>query len=256
MPRVGSYAYPLFRLNSLLRETKVLHEKFGTKEFTREHVAQVLGQKITSGGLSQKLADLKSYGLISNTSGRFTITDIGIKTTFPGTESERADYLDKSVRNISLWRAIYEKCGKDPLADTFYLELAEITGITRPESQTVAENVRKSYIDDAKYLLSVKTPVKEPEPEKPSSGDVLEPARGRKPNMNATQTEPIFPNMNTDGSFPTLYDPELGATIVIDTPRKYQVAKIFWEAIAAKWERSNGSEKEPNEQGQTPPSES
>lgn len=256
MPRVGSYTYPLFRLNALLRETKVLHEKFGTKEFTRDHVAQVLGQKTTSGGLSQKLADLKSYGLISNTSGRFTVTDIGIKTTFPGTEAERADYLDRAVRNISLWRAIYEKCGKDPLVDTFNLELAEITGITRPEAQTVAETVRKSYIDDAKYLLSIKTPVKEPEPEKPSFGDVSEPARDRKPNMNATQTAPTFSNMNTDGSFPTLYDPELGATIVIDTPRKYQVAKIFWEAIAAKWEGKGELEKKPNESGQTPPSES
>jgi hypothetical protein len=240
MPRVGNYTYPLFKLSTLLKETKTLHEKFGTKEFTKDHVAQVLGQKSTSGGLSQKLADLKAYGLISSNQGRFTVTDIGIKATF-GSDSERIDSLDKAVRNVSLWRAVYEKCGKDPLPDTFNLELAEITGITRPESQTVADTVRKSYIDDAKYLIIVKTPVKEPEPENPVSGHDPAPARGRNENMGSTQTiSPVLPSIKMEGTQPILYDPELGASIVIDTPRKFQVAKIFWEAIAAKWER-NGS---------------
>jgi len=186
MPRVGMYTYPLFRLNSLLSTTKTLHEKFGNKDFTREHVAQVLGQKSTSGGLSQKLADLKAYGLISDSQSRYTVTDLGIKATF-GREAEKPEALDKAVRNIPLWRAIYEKCGKDPLADTFDLDLAEITGITAPESKNMADTVRKSYIEDVKYLLTVKTPAKEPEPGKTVTGGDPEQARGRKNDMETAQ---------------------------------------------------------------------
>jgi hypothetical protein len=208
MPRVGSYTYPLFRLNALLRETKTLHEKFGTKEFTRDHVAQVLGQKSTSGGLSQKLADLKAYGLISNTQGRFTVTDIGIKATF-GTDAERPDSLDKAVRNIPLWRAIYEKCGKDPLVDTFNLELAEITGITRPKSQTVAESVRKSYMDDAKYLLTVNVPSIKPDSKKDDpdkeSEKGSEGARDRRPKVEITET-PGFIHIKYPGCCDAIID--------------------------------------------------
>ncbi|MFA5253084.1 MAG: hypothetical protein WC367_00260 [Methanoregula sp.] len=245
MPRVGSYTYPLFRLNALLKDTKTLHEKFGTKEFTRDHVAQVLGQKSTSGGLSQKLADLKSYGLISNTQGRFTVLDIGIKATF-GTESEKTDALDKAVRNIPLWRAIYEKCGKDPLADTFNLDLAEITGITRPESQNIAETVRKSYMDDAKHLVTVDNHIKNPDSEKPQSDDGPYPARsgtaGVDPQPPAGRAISVGAIGGMSGNEPVLYVPELGASFVIDTPRKFQVAKIFWEAIAAKWEGKSQNE--------------
>jgi hypothetical protein len=195
MSRVGMYTYPLFRLNALLGTTKTLHEKFGNKDFTREHVAQVLNQKPTSGGLSQKLADLKSYGLISDSQSRYTVTDLGIKATF-GRDAERTAALDKAVRNIPLWKVIYEKCGKDPLADTFDLDLAEITGITAPESKNVANSVRKSYIEDIKYLLTVKTPAKEAEPEKSNTGDDPEPARGRNIGMEVTQAS----NQNYGGT--------------------------------------------------------
>jgi hypothetical protein len=204
MPRVGMYTYPLFRLNALLGTTKTLHEKFGNKDFTREHVAQVLGQKPTSGGLSQKLADLKAYGLISDSQSRYTVTDLGIKATF-GREAERTNALDKAVRNVPLWKAIYEKCGKDPLADTFDLDLAEITGITAPESKNVAGAVRKSFIEDIKYLLSVKTPVEEPEPEKPTVGGNLEPARDRKSLMDTPQIE-----MPATGGIAVIQFPQLG----------------------------------------------
>ena len=238
MPKIGSYTYPLFRLNALLKDTKTLHEKFGKKEFTRDHVAQVLNQKPTSGGLSQKLADLKAYGLISNTQARFTVTDVGIKATF-GNESEKSEALDKAVRNISLWMIIYEKCGKDPLVDTFNLELAEITGITRPESQSVASTVRKAYMDDTKYILAGKAPANPSESKKDDSDKGEPNTRDRRSSMDPPHTAPLStPPVNLSGNFPVLYAPELGASIVIDTPRKFLVAKIFWDVIAAEWEKN------------------
>ena len=242
MPRVGSYTYPLFRLNSLLKETKTLYEKFGEKEFTRDRVAQVLGQKATSGGLSQKLADLKSYGLISNTSGRFTVTDVGIKATYPANELERTDSLDKAVRNISLWRAIYEKGGKDPLADTFNLELAEITGITHSESQNVAVSIRKSYIEDAKYIKPVEKPVQTPESQKSETrGDV---GADRKPTMEtASQLSQNPPPMPT-GNVLSVYVPQIGASIAVNDEKTYRAAKIFWDDVAAEWEEKIKAKKE------------
>jgi hypothetical protein len=227
MPRVGMYTYPLFRLSSLLNATKTLHEKFGNKDFTRDHVAQVLGQKSTSGGLSQKLADLKSYGLISDSHGKFVVTEVGIKATF-GREVEKKEALDKAVKNIPLWRSIYEKCGKEPLADTFDLDLAEITGITAPESKNVAGTVRKSYMDDIKYMLSVKTPEEEPEPEKPSSGGDLDPARGRKSGMEC-QTDISGSAIGYIG-----YPEYSQAPIEIKDAISLEIAQKLLDAIGAK----------------------
>ncbi len=167
--KIGRYSYPLFRLNALLKDTKTLHEKFERKEFTREHIAQILGQKVTSGGLGQKIADLRSYGLLSGGHGKYTVSETGIQATFGGNETEKLNALDKAVRNIELWMAIYKKCGIEPLPDTFWLDLADITGIARPESQNKANDVRKAYIEDIKYLLPVIAPTVKPDSEKGES---------------------------------------------------------------------------------------
>ena len=86
--KIGTYSYPLFRLNTLLKDTKIIYEKFGRKEITREHIAQVLGNTATSGGFSQKVADLRTYGLLSGSAGRYSVSDIGVKATF-GNEIEK-----------------------------------------------------------------------------------------------------------------------------------------------------------------------
>ncbi len=189
--KIGTYSYPLFRLNTLLKDTKIIYEKFGRKEITREHIAQVLGNTATSGGFSQKVADLRTYGLLSGSAGRYSVSDIGVKATF-GNEIEKKEALGKAVRLVDLWVAIYEKCGIEPIQDTFWLDLAEITGIERPESQNKADAVRKAYMEDAKYILTVKAPSGKPESknDEPAKGSEKgsEGARDRRPKVETTES--------------------------------------------------------------------
>jgi len=177
----------MYRLKSLLDETKTIYEKFGRKDITREHIAQVFGQKASSGGLSQKIADMKSFGLLSGVQGRFSVTNIGVNATFGSSSAERAEALDKAVKNVPLWVEIYKKCGLDPEPDTFWVELVEITGIERPESQTKAESVRKAYIEDARYLLPVNA---SKEPEKPDIPDSPSNTGARVIGVNPMPTTP------------------------------------------------------------------
>lgn len=155
--KVGSYSYPLYRLNALLKDTRKIYETFGQKEVSRDHIAQILGQAADSGAFGQKLADLKAYGLLLGSHGNFRISEIGIKSTY-GTISEKSEALDKAVKNIELWNAIFKKWGPDPNIETFWLDLSEIAGIERSESKNKADSVRKAYTDDGKYLLLNKTP--------------------------------------------------------------------------------------------------
>ncbi len=43
-------------------------------------------------------------------------------------------------------------------AETFYIDLAIMAGVERSESKLQADKVRKFYMDEAKYLLTVKQP--------------------------------------------------------------------------------------------------
>ena len=231
---IGKYSYPLFRLNALLEDTRILHEKFGRKEISREHIAQVLGQKPTSGGLSQKLADLRAYGLLSGGHGKFHVTDIGVKATF-GNESEKADALDAAVKNIPLWMEIYKKYGNEPVSETFWLDLAEITGVERPESQNKAETVKKAFLEDIKYILSGKIQAMKPNSEKDENITKLI-VSGDK-NSTKEQTQGSLYSINST-AYPYLGYPEsLSAPIVIKDEKTFRAAKIFWDAIEEEWNK-------------------
>lgn len=239
--KVGNYSFPLYRLNSLLKDTRTLYEKFGKKDVTREHIAQVLDQAATSGGFGQKVADLRSYGLLAGSATKYSISDIGAKATF-GTDREKAEALDKAVRLIDLWSKIYEKCGKDPITATFWLDLADITGLERPEAQSKADAVRKAYLEDMKYFLPVSSQDKSAESERPQNGAAADRA------CDKMATEASQPAAATSAQImpqgcPSLYHPELSQPIVINSVRTYRAAKIFWDAIEEEWTKKIESEK-------------
>jgi hypothetical protein len=185
--KIGKFYYPRYDLSTLLDEVKILYDEYGKTEITREHIATKLKCSPTSGGFGQKLADFRAYGLLDGR-GTFHVTDMGMKASGYGTEKERAESMDSAVRKIELWRLIHAKWGTSIPADTFWIDLAEITGVERSESKKEADTVRKAYMDDARYLLSVKAPENPPESEKAGSGDDPGPARGRINDMETTPT--------------------------------------------------------------------
>jgi hypothetical protein len=244
--RVGRTSYPLYRLDALLKDVKIIYEKFGQDEKSREHIAEVLGQKIGGGGFTQKLADLRAYGLLTGR-GKVKVTELGIKATF-GTPQERDEALDKAVRNIDLWSAIYKKVGLRPNSETFWLDLVELTGMERPESQSKAQKVLKDYIEDARYLISVEKPVQPAELEKAKAraGE----AEDRKTGMETPQV-PMAPApmaASTTGSVTGVG--YIGfreyASVEIKDAMSYRLAKQVLNAIKKKLEAA-GEKFEPDD---------
>ena len=246
--KVGNYSYPLFRLSALLKDTKTLYEKFGKKEVTREHIAEVLGLTATSGGFGQKVADFRSYGLLAGSSNKYSVSDIGAKATF-GTEKEKAEALDRAVRLIDLWMKISEKCGKNPIQATFWLDLADLTGVERPEAQNKSEAVLRAYLEDTKYLLSGLTQENPTGAEKSPNPDVDESAHEKK-FQDGSQGSCLPSTSNIPKGCSYIYHPELPAPIVINSPRTFKAAKIFWEAIEEEWTKKIESDKAEAKAGQ------
>ncbi len=232
--KIGKYYYPRYDLKSLTEDVKVLYGEYAKTEITREHIATKLKCSSTSGGFGQKLADFRAYGLLDGR-GTFHVTDLGMKASGYGTDQEKAEAMDSAVRKIELWRLIYEKWGTSIPADTFWIDLAEITGVERSESKTEADSVRKAYMDDARYLLSVKTPVKEPEPVKPSPINDPEPARGRSNQIMTEPTQTASKDFVAYLGFPEYIERPL----VIKDPLSLGIAKELMKAIEDRITKSN-----------------
>lgn len=227
--KIGKYFYPLHDLASLVDEIKVLYDECSRNEITREHIAAKLKCSVKSGGFGQKLADFKAYGLLDGR-GTFHVSDLAVKATY-GTDKERAEAMDGAVRKIELWRLINAKWGTNVPPDTFWIDLAEIAGIERSESKKEADAVRKAYMDDARYLLTVKAPTIPPESEKDDFGEGSADARDRKKGMDT-------PSNATSMESPYIGFPDYIKTpIIIKDETSFKAAKVFWDAIEAKFTR-------------------
>jgi len=154
--KVGKYDVPQFRLQSLVQATKTLYESFKSEEASDSlTVAKLLGHKTQkSGGFLTKLADLRSYGLI--TSRGIKVTDLGKKLTYGETEDDKNEAYKEALLNIPLWKEFYSKFGKTLPSSNFWAQLSKIAGLEAPDAQKVEEIVRKAYLDDFQYMKEEK----------------------------------------------------------------------------------------------------
>jgi hypothetical protein len=159
--KIGKYDIPQFRLHpSLVGATKILYEQYKSEEAPDTlTVSKLLGHKSAkSGGFLTKLADMRSYGLI--TSRGITVTDLGKKLTYGETEDEKNEAYKNALLNIPLWKEFYGKFGKTLPTSNFWAQLGKITGLEAPDAQKVEEIVRKAYLDDIRYVIEEKKPEK------------------------------------------------------------------------------------------------
>lgn len=157
--KVGKYDIPQFRLYpNLVEATKTLYETFKADEAPDLlTVAKLLKHKTAkSGGFLAKLADMRSYGLI--TSRGVKVTDLGKKLTYGQTDNEKNEAFKEALLNIPLWKELYSKFGKTIPTSNFWAKLTEITGLEAPDAQKVEEIVRNAYLDDIQYVKEEKKP--------------------------------------------------------------------------------------------------
>lgn len=154
--KIGNYVIPEYRLQDLIEETKKIYEKFNAEEVELEFIAHLLGQSPKSGSFYKKIAALRDYGLIEGR-GKIRVSEVGKKVTF-GDESEKNSALEKAVRNIPLWSMFLDKFGVSIKEESFWIDLAKLAAVERPEAQMKAEGVRKAYIETVKYLKPIENP--------------------------------------------------------------------------------------------------
>lgn len=158
--KIGTHTIPKYRLQGLIDDTKKIYEQFNGKETEPEYIAHTIGHQPKSGAFVQKLADMRSYGLIDRR-GKIKVSELGKQITY-GTESEKTEALDKILRNIPLWGILLDKYGVNIKEETFWVDLAQITGVERLEAQTKANDIRKAYLEDVRYYKPVEK-AQEPE---------------------------------------------------------------------------------------------
>lgn len=158
--QIGKYTIPRFRLYpKLVEDTRKIYEKFSGEETEVEYVAHLLGQSVKSGSFLQKMADLRSYGLVEGKgTGKVKVSDMGKKLTY-GLDTERMEALEKVIRTIPLWSILLDKFGVTLPTSKFWVDLAKITGLEAPDAQKMEDLVRKAYMDDVRYLRPVEKPV-------------------------------------------------------------------------------------------------
>jgi hypothetical protein len=226
--KIGSYTIPNNRLRTLIEDAKKVYEKFPNEEVEAEFIAHTLDNSPTSGAFKQKLADLRSYGLLEGR-GKIRISELGKKVTY-GHEDEKREAFEKIIKNIPLWGIFFDKYGVSIKEDNFWVDLAKITGLERPESQNKAEWVRKAYLDDVRYYKPVEKAQEsglgqENQPERvPMSIDRRE-----------TQMETQQFSQNTINAIGYIGFPEYSkAPIEIKDELSYNIAKQLLEAIGNK----------------------
>lgn len=151
--KVGKFDIPRYRIHpKLFQATKLLYEHFKSEEATDMlTVAKLLGHKTEkSGAFLTKLADLRSYGLITKRGVK--VTDLGKKLTYSPSDKERNEAYKDALLNIPLWKELFSRFGKNLPTSKFWVELTKITGLEAPDAQNAEENVRNAYLSDFKYV--------------------------------------------------------------------------------------------------------
>lgn len=232
--KIGNYSIPTFRLAPLIEATKKIYEKFPNEEIGREDIAHLLGIKPSSGGFAQKMADMRSYGLISGR-GTFVVTKLGKDITF-GTDDEKAIAHRQAVENIPLWKDLLDKEGVTLDKGDFWVVLRKITNAEAFDAQKKADSVRKAYMSDVANIKTV---------EKPVETSVSTPQQGEATGRSDVGMEPV---QTSTGSIGYIGFPEYSrAPIEIKDEVSYNIAKQFLDAIGQKLKAKQEETEEPEE---------
>jgi len=151
---VGSRTVPNTRLPECIELVKTLYGRFGSKEVDDETVSRLFGHSTSrSGAYRQKIADLRSFALI-DPRGNIRVTERGRKVSYSRDQKEEQEGLLEAISEIELWKLIYDKYTAKGLTlpSDFWTDIREWSGLPPEEAKNEAENVRKLYLEDIKYI--------------------------------------------------------------------------------------------------------
>lgn len=151
MSWVGRVKVPDVRLSILLDHLIALDKVYPTSSFKLSQFKEAMGLSRRSSGPARKISEMRQFGLLvqEREGHKYIISDLG-KTIVNGTISERADAIEKAIRNIPLWDQLIKVVGyKDKVeGETFGAAVKKITGVSDEELASQILNITFAYTED------------------------------------------------------------------------------------------------------------
>lgn len=151
--KLGSFEVPEKRfVPDAIADIKKIYDAVKSDEIASKDLSVMLGYKHpTATPFYMRLNSMVAYGLLEGR-GTFRVSNLGKSLAYPENEKQEKIMKSKAILNVSLWKELYQKFGKSPPADNFWVQIKNITGIEPQEAQGVEKQIRKWYIDDIMYI--------------------------------------------------------------------------------------------------------
>lgn len=167
--KLGNYAYPDISLSESINDAKKIYDRFKDEEVDSQLISETIGYR--GGTFLQRLSALRKYGLV-NPRGKIRVTDLGKKITYPANQDVELSAIEEAVKNVELFKILYDKFGMELPKEKFWVNLVNITGAEAPDTQAKENTIRQIYTDSIKPLMFK---VRVVEAELPRTIEVVEP---------------------------------------------------------------------------------
>ena len=148
--KLGNYASPDVSLSESVKDAKKIYDRFKDEEVASQLISETIGYR--GGSFIQRLSALRKYGIV-NPRGKIQITDLGKKITYPASRDVELDAIEKAVKNVELFKVLYDKFGIELPKEKFWVNLVNITGAEAPDAQAKEDVIRQIYMDSVKPLM-------------------------------------------------------------------------------------------------------
>jgi hypothetical protein len=148
---LGSHEIPENRLvPNVIADVKKIYEVQKRDPVTTKDIAGIFEYKMYNTGVFyRRLNAMVTYGVLEQSGrGTFRISDLGEALAYPENDEKEKEFKTQAVLNVSLWKEIYRKYGKNPPSDSFWVILKNIAGIDPSIAKKVESVVRKWYSED------------------------------------------------------------------------------------------------------------
>jgi hypothetical protein len=153
----ASCKIPTVRLRTLYPNLEEIFKEYNERDFTKEELRNTLKINPKSSGLLQKILDFKAFGLLEESNEKLRITNDGKKLLL-AKENERLLELQNIVKNIGLWKTLYEQYNTNIDPQNFWNILSRITQLDAESAKMKSDKVLKAYLDDINFALTGNAP--------------------------------------------------------------------------------------------------
>ncbi len=142
---VSEIGFPYADLESAIELAQMIHSKAGSS-CEIDELAAWLGQSVTGGTFRTRLGAARMFGLVENSQGRTTLTQLG-RDVLSGSGSEHAARVTAFL-NVELFRAMYDQYKGNALPPPPAIERqVEQLGVSPKQK----ERARQTFMKSAQY---------------------------------------------------------------------------------------------------------